>query len=131
MKQRNRGTTYLGLIAMMSLAFILCAMLLDSSSQEYLNAANLRDAIAARNFAEAGIQRALYELNFGAEQSVNLENIALGKGAYSVRLSTVEGKPMLISTGSVPAEKPRIKKTVRAELRKLPGGYSIAQVEYF
>jgi Tfp pilus assembly protein PilX len=130
MRRNDRGTTYLALMTMLALAFTLCAMLVQSSSHAYLATANLRDSLAALNLAEAGIQRALYELNYAAAETVSLDRVSLGNGAYRVRLSTAEGKIFLTSTGFVPAERSRMEKTLRAELLHSAGGYSIAQLQY-
>ena len=106
-------------------------MLVNTSSQEYLTAANLRDSIAAMHLAEAGIQRALYELNYNGANSVVLESISLGRGAYSVRLMSEEGKPMLIANGFVPSKKWRIKRTIQAELNGTADGYVVSKIRCY
>ena len=128
--RRMRGSSYLIFLGILVLTGVLSTALLSTTMNEYQGSAMLRDTLAATNLAEAGLARALYELNYGEREFISMDNVPLGQGAYSVQKLTVNGRTVLRATGAVPASEPRVVRTVTAELRKTAHGYVAVQKKY-
>jgi len=128
--RRMRGSSYLIFLWIFVLTGALSIGLLSTTMNEYQGSAMLRDTLAATNLAEAGLARALYELNYGEREFVSIDNVPLGQGAYSVQKLTVNGRTLLRATGAVPASEPRVVRTVTAEVRKTAHGYIAVQKKY-
>jgi len=125
-----RGSSYLIFLWIFVLTGALSIGLLSTTMNEYQGSAMLRDTLAATNIAEAGLARALYELNYGEGEFKGMDEVPLGQGAYSVQKLTVNGRTLLRATGAVPASKPRVVRTVTAELKKTTHGYVAVQKKY-
>jgi Tfp pilus assembly protein PilX len=128
--RRIRGSSYLIFFWIMVLTGVLSMALLSTTLNEYQGSALLRDRLAATNLAEAGLARALHELNYGNGEFTSVENVPLGDGAYSVQKITVNGQTLLRATGAIPADGSRVVRTITAELKKTAHGYIAVQKKY-
>jgi hypothetical protein len=126
----SQGSSYLIFFWVLVLTGVLSTALLSTTLNEYQGSALLRDTLAAINLADAGIARALYEFNYGQQEVVSIDNVALGDGIYSVHTLTVNGRKLLRATGAVPAEEPRAVRTVTAELVSTAHGYVAVNKKY-
>jgi hypothetical protein len=123
-----RSAREAGFAIFLVLAF---ALLLGFSALFFLEtfSSGVRDARRARAssrafyLAEAGIQKALWELGgnpagYGGEQKIRL-----GNGTYTVEVRRKgPGLAEVTSTGSVPFEKCRIMRRIRVQFRLGPAG---------
>lgn len=128
--RRMRGSSYLIFFWVMLLTGVLSVALLSTTLNEYQGSALLRDTLAATNLAEAGLARALHELNYGNGEFTSMENVPLGDGAYSVQKITVNGRTLLRATGAIPVDGSRVVRTITAELRKTARGYIAVHKKY-
>jgi len=125
-----RGSSYLIFLWIFVLTGALSIALLSTTMNEFQGSAMLRDTLAATNIAEAGLARALYELNYGEGEFKRMDEVSLGQGAYSVQKLSVNGRTLLRATGAVPASKPRVVRTITAELKETTHGYVAVQKKY-
>jgi type II secretory pathway component PulK len=107
MKKRNdRGYVLLSLIVFMALFISASATLLNYVTQA---ARNERSAIASAQalaLAEAGIDKAAYELNQSAGYSGESDT-SLGNGTFSVSVASINSNTKRVTvTGSVPNRRP-------------------------
>ncbi len=128
--RRMRGSSYLIFLWIFVLTGALSIALLSTTMNEFQGSAMLRDTLAATNIAEAGLARALYELNYGEGEFKRMDEVSLGQGAYSVQKLSVNGRTLLRATGAVPASKPRVVRTITAELKETTHGYVAVQKKY-
>ena len=125
---RARLTREAGLAIFLVLAF---ALLLGFSALFFLEIfhSGVRDARRARAssralyLADAGIQKALWELGGNPAGYGGEKKTRLGSGSYTVEVRRKgPGLAEVTSTGSVPFERGRIMRRVRVQLRLGPGG---------
>ncbi len=128
--RRMRGSSYLIFLWIFVLTGALSIALLSATLSEYQGSAMLRDTLSATNLAEAGLARALYELNYGDQEFIGMDNVSLGEGTYSVQMLSVNGQILLRATGAVPADRSRVVRTVTAELKETTHGYVAVQKKY-
>lgn len=126
----SQGSSYLIFLWIFLLTGVLSMALLSATLSEYQGSALFRDRLAATNLAEAGLARALYELNYGEREFVGTDNVPLGQGAYSVHTLSANGRTLLRATGAVPAINARAVCTITAELQKTARGYVAVQKKY-
>ena len=120
-----------GQILIVSLVFVLILMALSGVliSLVFSHTQTGRVAYAkeqAMQIAEAGIDRAIYEINQPGGNSYSGEaNTSLGLGEFSVSVSDVGSTKVIESTGSVPdSSDPRAQKKIRVVLTKSSIGAS-------
>jgi hypothetical protein len=83
-------------------------MLISTVSTEYLNCKQMEEKLAAFNLAEAGIEKAIWNIKKG-NLNYKGEDSNLGKGRFSVKLKEKGNKIFITSTGYINNQKEEIK----------------------
>lgn len=134
-RQRHKcyGATLLAFIGILAVVSILSIGLFTNILSSYVSTVRLERNIQALNLAEAGLEYALYRLNFeNAEISPIPVEQKLGSGKFEFTLKrSSDGKIVVTSVGSVPADKPWLTRTVRAELAEINGKLVVSKKAVF
>jgi len=99
---RRRASGLLALVGLIAVLGGLTAILSVQSAEQYARGARLRDAIALKNLAEAGIARARAELAKSPSYA-GAERLALGRGEIRIMVSGEGDARRIEVTAAVPA----------------------------
>ena len=127
------GATLLAFLGILAVVSILSMALFTNTLSTYVSTARLARNIQALNLAEAGLEYALYRLNFeNAKISTVPVRQKLGPGRFELTLKrSANGKIVVTSIGSVPADRPWLSRTVQAELSEINGKFVMSRKTVF
>lgn len=126
----KKGSALVGALILMVGMLVIGLSLSSAVLSTYLKTTRAYKNISALSYAEAGIHKALYELNKpSSTYTGELDNISLGGGSFDVTVVNT-GLPnvkYITATGYVPSKaKPQAKKQVRVKIGDKPSATGVA-----
>lgn len=112
----ERGNFYILSVMICTTLSILSSIVISNISSEYVRCKRMEEKLVAFNLAEAGIEKAIWNLKKGNKYNGESDT-PLGKGRISVNLEEKDNRIFITSTGYIPEQKEaRIK--VKVIIRK-------------
>ncbi|MFH1859651.1 MAG: hypothetical protein ABH870_01355 [bacterium] len=111
----ERGSFYILAVVICTVLSILSHILITNISAEYLKCKRMEDKLYAFNLAEAGIEKAIWNLKKGNKYTGESDT-PLGKGKFSVNLEEKGSMIYITSTGYI--QKTKAKEKVKVIIDK-------------
>ena len=111
------GAALLVALLMLTVLGVLSSMFMMYLAGDFREAHLRRGSQSAFNLAEAGMEKALWELYQPGSSYRGESGTQFGEGAFTVKVLDEDegaGRRIVVSEGCVPAVSPRVKKTIRA-----------------
>ncbi|MCX7766496.1 MAG: hypothetical protein N2246_07315 [Candidatus Sumerlaeia bacterium] len=131
-KNTEHGVTLLAFIGIMAVIMILSMTIYNRMLTDIISTARLVKTIQLFQLCEAGIELALYKLNYEDAGFDQIPLQQLGPGAFCVNVVRTGGDEIkLIVTAQIPATKPSLTRSVTAKIVKHNGKYLLSSKVFF
>ena len=115
LKLNQQGAGLIVVMVFISLLLILLGLLLTKLENEFASGAVAYHNLQALNLAEAGVEKAIYELNRTSRTYTGEKNSNLGPGKFTVYVKSAKGGYQITSIGvTLSAKKYTGRKTITA-----------------
>jgi hypothetical protein len=98
-KPNQQGAGLISVLVFLSFVIILLGLLLNKLENEFASGAVVYHNLQALNLAEAGIEKAIYELTRTNGSYSGEKNTQLGNGIFSVTVQPAKGGYLITSIG--------------------------------
>ncbi len=127
-KFNEKGQAIAGVILLLLVVLTLGLALISFAIRNYINIHQSYLRIAALDLAEAGIEKAMWELNkIDGDSYTGENNTPLGEGVFSVSVTDGSSGKIIISTGFIPnSTNYKVRRTVKVIIADVSAYYSTA-----